>query len=885
MTSEHASAYDYHVTGNVKDASGKIIPNAKVSMTYGHTEYAGISRSDGSYSLRISGIYGSNQGILESGVPFPNPFSNSVNIPFIINTSGDVLLTIYDLSGKKIREIPFSKVSAGSYRIIWDGTNQNGAPQRSGFYVYNISFKGKYVSGKLIKVTGFSTYSAGTGLEPVMIPPASPSSPSVNRFPVITGVICQDYYPVRLTDISIGRDTVINFELAKKQALPFKTDGDFIAMNTGSDYRSLILKGINLGSSPPGYFPGEIAYAITAEMYEKWINMMALAGFNSLRIYTLHPPVFYEKLAEYNQRNPSKPLLLFQGVWLEEVEDGSDPASFDLTNRATAFKNEIHEVLNCIHGRNDIPLRSGKSYGRYLTDVSRWTAGYIIGREISPQEVLYTDNAHPNKTTFTGNQFSISGGTATEVFATQMLDEMVTYEAQVFSVRRPVSISSWPTLDPLKHPTEALTAEDWASFDINKVSGKNLQAGLFACYHAYPYYPNFISQQPSYQAFNDAEGPNSYLGYLNDLKNHYSGIPLVVGEFGVPSSWGSAHQSFKNLDHGGYSEQQQGEKDIRLLHNILNAGCAGGFMFSWMDEWFKPTWIVSYLEAFGFLSSGSLIPTRQLWHNVTSPEQNFGMVTFDAAVSDPFVTYLTDKPGTTIKATSDNQYFYLNIETPDQIRLGDTMMIAFDTYQSNTGELILPNGKHLKNRSEFLLKMVFGKDTAIHHVTQAYDMNGLSLRFNLSNPAVQKYKSTVTNGAPWNEMNWYNDGDLLTISHIGRLPAENAADFTPGQRSVLAWSANKVKVRMPWTMLYFYDPTQMRVVDGAVSYDGGYNFEIQSSQSDGIGVSVYHRNVVTSTQTRYNWEHWLTIPKTVLREKKAYEVIKAALPSFSDFAD
>ena len=35
-------------------------------------------------------------------------------------------------------------------------------------------------------------------------------------------------------------------------------------------------------------------------------------------------------------------------------------------------------------------------------------------------------------------------------------------------------------------------------------------------------------------------------------------------------------------------------------------------------------------------------------------------------------------------------------------------------------------------------------------------------------------------------------------------------------------------------MLYFYDPTRMTVINGAVSDDGGYTFEIETAQSDGI---------------------------------------------------
>jgi hypothetical protein len=614
---------------------------------------------------------------------------------------------------------------------------------------------------------------------------------------------------------------------------------------------------------------------------------MAEAGFNSLRVYTLHPPVFYEELANYNYRHPDKPLLLFQGIWLGEVEDGSVTSEYDLVLRTSSFRNEIREIVDCLHGNNDIAFRLGRAYGNYDTDISRWTAGYVLGREIMPQEVDTTNKLHPGMTSFTGNQLSITGGTASEVFVTQMLDETVSYENQNYSVNRPVSISSWPTLDPLDHPTEIFTDEDKATYDITKISQQNLRAGLFACYHAYPYYPNFISEQPSYQSYTDEQGPNSYLGYLTDLKNHYAGIPLVIGEFGVPSSWSSAHQSFSNMDHGGYSEQQQGEKNIRMMHNIIDAGCAGGFMFSWMDEWFKPTWIVAYLEAYGFDSNGITIPTRQLWHNLLSPEQNFGLITFDQE-SLPFIEYNSDNPAgpvTSIKATNDNSQFYLNVELSQSISAGDTLMIAFDTYSAATGESQLPNGRVLSNRSEFLLSMVAGNDTADFCVTEAYDMKGLTPRFNLTDPAVQKYRSTVTDGASWNVMIWINDGFMLTEHDLGSLPVENAEDFTFGHRCTAAWSGNKVKIRVPWTMLYFNDPTQMKVNDGAISYDGGHTFDILTTRSDGIAISVYNKGIVTSTTSRYDWDKWLVVPSTIAREKKSLQVVEAGLAAFAMFAD
>ncbi len=881
------NARDYHVTGTVTDINGNVVPNALVSLTAGTMEFAAKTKNDGTYTLRISGIYEYSTGGLETGIPYPNPFSASVNIPFIINAPGTIRFSVYNFAGQKVYETIFDSIDAGSYHIVWDGCDQKGSPESSGFYFYAITFKSITRSGKLIKASGYSAYSASTAIVPDMMAPATITPPGKFRFPVIASVNCDNYYPVRLTDITIGQDTIIDFELELKQTIPFKTSGNFIAKNTGTEYRSMILKGINLGSSPPGYFPGEIAYAITADQYTSWIQAIADAGFNSIRVYTLHPPVFYEKLANYNQRHPDKPLFLFQGIWLDEVEDNTTE-SLDLTNRVTAFTKEIHDAIDCIHGKGDIPYGYGVSYGRYLSDLSRWTAGYILGREISPEEVLTTDSLHKSDIAYSGTELSITGATATEVFVTRMLDIAMTYEEQKYLSKRPVSIASWPTLDPLVHPTEPDSEEDEASFDIEKITLINPEPGIFASYHAYPYYPNFVSLQPSYRTFSDSEGPDSYLGYLTDLKSHYSAMPLIIAEFGVPSSWGSAHQSYSNMNHGGYSEQQQGEKDIRLLNNIINSGCAGGFVFSWMDEWFKPTWIVSYLEAYGIVTGDATIPTRQLWLNLASPEENFGLVAFDQTNVLPFVNYETDRPSgplSKISATNDNSFFYLEIEAGRELSAGDTVMVAFDTYLSSLGESQLPNGKILSNRSEFLLNIVLGQDTALYDVTEAYNMYGLTPRFDLSNHVVQQFKSTVTDGAPWILMKWVNDKFLQSIQDIGKLPVENSSDYTSGQRAAVAWSGTKLKIRIPWTMLYFYDPTQMQVIDGATSYDGGSTYVISTALSDGIGVSVYFDGVVTSSQSRYTWPLWLIVPPTETREKKSYQIITSGMSSIPDFTD
>jgi hypothetical protein len=307
-----------------------------------------------------------------------------------------------------------------------------------------------------------------------------------------------------------------------------------------------------------------------------------------------------------------------------------------------------------------------------------------------------------------------------------------------------------------------------------------------------------------------------------------------------------------------------------------------------MDEWFKRTWIVEYLEAFGFNPGGGIVPTRQLWHNVVSPEQNFGLIGFEEKEKMAYTAYPLDKVSATVtgvKATSDNSFFFAEIEFNRNLSAGDSILIAFDTYLKGTGESMLANNRSLSNRSEFLLSYIIGEGKAIHHVTAEYDMKGLTPRFNLANISVQKFRSTVTDGNGWVPMQWINDESTKSEFDIGALAAENSVDFSSGERTAVAWNGNRMRVRIPWTMLYFFDPTQMQVINGAVTNDGGASYSINEAKSDGIALSVYYKGMVISTTARYNWNTWMVVPSTNQYEKASLQLVEKGLSSIPDFAN
>ncbi|MBU2651691.1 MAG: hypothetical protein KKA81_12220, partial [Bacteroidetes bacterium] len=401
--------------------------------------------------------------------------------------------------------------------------------------------------------------------------------------------------------------------------VPFSVNKTHLTVWNGMEYQPFLVKGMNLGVAVPGTFPGELA--ATREQYWRWITRIHELGYNSIRLYTLHYPRMYEVLDSFNLQHPKNPIHIFQGVWLEEELPGYAQDLYFLTD---TFDLQISEVVDCMHGNRVIPPRLGKAYGTYDTDVSKWIMGYIIGREVHPTEVLITNAMHYNDTSYTGEIFGLAPASPSETWFAKRLNHVVAYERNTYQTERPVSFSSWPTLDPIKHTNVLFPDEDTVSISLSNLQFIDAPAGYFASYHAYPYYPEFINRQESYLPYHDYYGPNSYLGYLYDLKSRYPDFPLIIAEFGTPGGWGIAHYSQSGMHHGGNTDKQQGENNIRILHNIEESGCGGGIQFAWIDEWFKRTWITDPMDY--------NMESRILWLNACAAEQNFGMIRFEKPI-------------------------------------------------------------------------------------------------------------------------------------------------------------------------------------------------------------------------------------------------------------
>ncbi|MEG2017292.1 MAG: hypothetical protein RR128_02390, partial [Clostridium sp.] len=631
-----------------------------------------------------------------------------------------------------------------------------------------------------------------------------------------------------------------------------KAEGENLWIDEGNGYKIFDLRGVNLGLGKPGKFATE--YSISKEEYLRWFEQIQEMGANVIRTYTLAHEEFYEAFYEYNVNNDN-PLYLIHGVWVDDYMLNSHRNAFD-DEFYKEFLNSCKDIVDVIHGRlknsgfNNIGSQS------YDKDISPWVYGYIVGVEWESDIVAFTNETGPQLPQYEGEYMRTENAGNFEIFLATIGDEMIGYETNKYGTQRTLAFANWPTTDPFEYPEKILIeSAKYAQIDVDNIkSTDKFISGQYASYHIYPYYPDFLR-------YVDPTIENTYLDYLTKINEHHE-IPVVISEFGVPSSRGMAAYEDKGSlgrNQGMLSEDEQGAAIISMYEDIKTAGSAGGIVFIWQDEWFKRTW--NTME-------GVDLENGAFWSNYQTNEQCFGLLTFDPGkeqsicyvdgdkedwkeedvvleeeeyklsmkYDEKFMYFLVEKDGFDIKA--NKLYIPMDI-TP---KTGTTILSSPYELQTNKGTdfVISINGEEdsrvlVQDRYDFI-EIMYG------------DLNG-ALAY--ENPP--KKDSTVFSPIrlPLNELNYLNNDmpisfeefDLNNDKHTKQAQTYETGKLTYGNANPSSGEFNSladfcggegfVEIKLPWQLLNFSDPSEMKIHD---DYYERYGVEYIKINEMNVGV-------------------------------------------------
>jgi len=78
---------------------------------------------------------------------YPNPFNPKTQIRYALPEASLVAVTVYDITGRMVKNLVNASKDAGYHSLRWDATNNNGEAVSVGMYIYTIQ-AGEYRSTK-----------------------------------------------------------------------------------------------------------------------------------------------------------------------------------------------------------------------------------------------------------------------------------------------------------------------------------------------------------------------------------------------------------------------------------------------------------------------------------------------------------------------------------------------------------------------------------------------------------------------------------------------------------------------------------------------------------------------------------------------------------------
>lgn len=477
------------------------------------------------------------------------------------------------------------------------------------------------------------------------------------------------------------------------------------------------LKGVNMGLTEA---TTDLANPnVSYETYRAWLTQIAQMHANTVRVFTVMPPQFYAALHDHNAAT-SQPLYLLQGIWFNENDMYACDNAFAEEGRiVTAFKRAVRETLDIVHGNSDYTAYGEIQPAVYAHDVSPYVAGFILGLEWDPGFVERT-NAQLSRAGYAGQYLTTTEKAAPfESFLCEIGDYLIAYETQTYAAQTPVAFLNWQTTDTLTHTNEPFEEEDRVAVNTEAITATgDYYSGLFAAVDVYPYYPEFMNHQPEYLQPDETGTLNTYRAYLADLRTQYS-VPVLVAEFGAPTSRGKAHESAMGIAQGGLTEEEQGKAIVRMMEDIACEGYAGSMIFSWQDEWFKQTW-----NTFQYAPDDAAVRTP----NVQSAEQSYGLLAMEAGEHTVClvdgqteewrdISPVVQRGGSSLSAMWDEAYLYIRIETTGFSFDSDTLLVPIQITGRGSASATAYDATFTR-AADFLLVIQGEKETRL--LTDAY---------------------------------------------------------------------------------------------------------------------------------------------------------------------
>ncbi|NKI24339.1 hypothetical protein HFN20_24545 [Paenibacillus dendritiformis] len=615
--------------------------------------------------------------------------------------------------------------------------------------------------------------------------------------------------------------------------LKFKTEGDQFLEYRNEKFEPLFVKGVNLGATVPGHFPGE--FPVDEETYLRWFRQIHDMGANVIRVYTVHQPVFYKALVKFNREEAERPLYFIQGIWSPE-EQLIEKQDAYLPEIQQEFKQEIEKAVKAVYGDLDIPVKPGTAGGEYKQNAGQYLMAWHLGTEWDPAMVDNTNRLHKDVKPYQGSRFQATEKASPfESWLAEMIDHAAELERR-YGWQHPMTFTNWVTTDVLTHPGEPLFQEDMASVDARHIQPVDWKAGYFAAYHVYPYYPDFFHLDKTLQTIKDENGQfNTYKAYLRKLKAEYPDMPVMITEYGVPASVGISHLGMGGRNQGGHDEREQGRINASLTKDIYDERFAGAILFMWQDEWFKKTWNTMRFE----------IPDdrRSYWLNVLTNEQLFGVlgmypskeeqIVLDGDWSDweameDKVQLKTELPGIReMWATHDEAYVYLALKL-DKPFDPKTQKLHIGSSVLEGGNRTMPElpGLKLDEGLETLITLGTDQESEIR-IASNYDFNN-----RLYGPSgywmVEPDKKELQDNSgifnPWKlAVSLKMEPPDTRTAHpfqdvtVGKLIRGTNNPRDEQYQSLASWqySGDFIEMRIPWMLLGFADPSSKQVI----SYD------------------------------------------------------------------